>query len=786
MKYTLTAILLAMALHGVAIAADPNLPHVGYLLPGGGQRGTTVQVLIGGQKLGSAKAVLVSGTGIRGKVVKYYRPIITNNKYVREFRARIRDRQLQLAGKKLKVNPKKKEERIALPDETHPLAVALKTLSAAALRDLQVRLFDPIRKLQTKRAIADELLISLTIDRNAAPGPREIRILTKVGLSKPIRFFVGTVRDHVEPLWYTYKPSQPKALTLPVNIHGQLLPKQTDRYSFKARKGQPLVIQTRARELIPFMSDSVPGWFQPVITLKDAAGTELAYGDDFRFNPDPTITFTPPADGEYYLEIRDSIYRGREDFIYMITISRAPLVTSMFPLGMRSGTQAKIKLTGYNLTQTTTLLRGKPVAPGTTPKIYKQPLHGTSMLYSVDTPPEVLESNVNNTISASQKLALPQTVNGRIESPGDVDVFCFQAKAGQTIVAEILARRLNSPLDSMLHLMDAKGKILACNDDNPDTMNIGLQTHHADSYVRLKIPRDGRYYLRVSDTRGEGSPAHGYRLRLSHARPDFDVYMEPSSLTFTPGQTQSVTVHIDRKDGFTGAVDVNFAKEVNGATLSGNTIPAGAKSVQMTITAPNHPVQKRDKKGKKLPLPKTSFGIPKAIAFSATATAGVKTLTRRVIPADDITQAFVIHHLVPAEQCIALVTNSRRRMQRFLPANVKPVRLVPGKTTMMPLAPPSWILTSKTHQVSFSLVNPPKGVALKKVVIKDGKMLLPIIVDPKSDAAKGFRGNLILDAFQARKPGVDPKSKKPINTRAYPVGTQPAVPCEIVAVKPAK
>ncbi len=39
MKYTMTAILLAMAFCGVVHAANPNLPHVGYLLPGGGQRG---------------------------------------------------------------------------------------------------------------------------------------------------------------------------------------------------------------------------------------------------------------------------------------------------------------------------------------------------------------------------------------------------------------------------------------------------------------------------------------------------------------------------------------------------------------------------------------------------------------------------------------------------------------------------------------------------------------------------------------------------------------------------
>ena len=73
--------------------------------------------------------------------------------------------------------------------------------------------------------------------------------------------------------------------------------------------------------MIPYLADAVPGWFQATLTLRDAKGKEVAYTDDFRFNPDPIITYTIPADGEYLLEIKDSIYRGREDFVYRIAVS---------------------------------------------------------------------------------------------------------------------------------------------------------------------------------------------------------------------------------------------------------------------------------------------------------------------------------------------------------------------------------------------------------------------------------------------------------------------------------
>ncbi|MBT3279055.1 MAG: hypothetical protein HN909_00230 [Phycisphaerales bacterium] len=780
-RFVLTTFLLGLL--AAPVLAQSRTPYAGYLHPAGGKRGTTIRISLGGQLLTSANKVILSGTGVRGKIVQYNRAMANNQ--IREMGYRLRDMALERSGKKSDAKKTKKEKRVDLP-ETHPMVKALPTLSPAASKAMMARLRHPTARVQTKRAIAEQLEIDITIDANAAPGPRELRILTKSGLSNPIRFFVGTAPDHVEPMWFLYAPAQTKALTLPVTIHGQLLPRQTDRYTFKAQQGQTLVIQTRARELVPFMSDSVPGWFQPVILLTDTNGKRLAYGDDFRFNPDPTITFTPPASGEYVLEIRDSIYRGREDFVYQITIGKQPVVTSMFPLGLKRGTLTHTALEGWNLPTRRIVLDTKRVDPALAlPQVFSKAIGSTSVLYHVDSLLDVRESNVNDTFSASQRLPLGRVINGRIERPGDVDVFCFDGKAGQTVVAEITARQLNSPLDSILHLMDATGKVLAHNDDNPDAMNIGLKTHHADSYLRHTLPRAGTYYLRVSDTRSEGSPAHGYRLRLGVARPDFQVYMVPSSLTLGAAERQVVTVHVDRKDGFTGPIQIDFASKTPGMEILGNTIPAGANKVMMVIAGPPRYVNSKNKPGKSKKKDNPIFGRVLPVSFRASATIDKRPLTRRVIPADDITQAFVLHHLVPAEQCLVALTKARHWPQQFLPAKPAPLSLVPGTTKVLQLAAPKGVLDSTTHTASFSLVNAPKGVTLKKAYIKDETMFVPIVVEANSDAAKGFIGNLVLEAFQSRKPGKDPKTNKPTNTKANSVGPQPPIPCTIIAERPA-
>ena len=150
-------------------------------------------------------------------------------------------------------------------------------------------------------------------------------------------------------------------------MNGQILPGKIDRFRFAASKGQRLVVVASARELIPYIADAVPGWFQATLALYDDQGKELAYDDDFRFSPDPVLYYQIPADGQYMVEIKDAIYRGREDFVYRITIGELPFVTSIFPLGGQAGTQTIVELTGWNLPVKSLTVNDKDRGPGLYP-----------------------------------------------------------------------------------------------------------------------------------------------------------------------------------------------------------------------------------------------------------------------------------------------------------------------------------------------------------------------------------------------------------------------------------
>jgi hypothetical protein len=118
----------------------------------------------------------------------------------------------------------------------------------------------------------------------------------------------------------------------------------------------------------------------------------------------------------------------------------------------------------------------------------------------------VEEKEPNDGFREAQPIEYGKTVLGAIVQEGDVDVFRLDGKAGQSIVAEVQAGKLGSPLDSLLTLYDAHGQVVALNDDAPGA-DAGK-----DSKLAATFPSDGVYYLALSDANDHGSPLHAYRL----------------------------------------------------------------------------------------------------------------------------------------------------------------------------------------------------------------------------------------------------------------------------------
>ena len=116
-----------------------------------------------------------------------------------------------------------------------------------------------------------------------------------------------------------------------------------------------------------------------------------------------------------------------------------------------------------------------------------------------------------------EALKLPMLISGVISKDGEEKVFRFCARKGEQVVAEIFARRLGSPLDTVISVTGPDGKQIALNDDFPRP-NIGLNMQHVDSYICFKAPETGVYSVKVRDTAGAGGKDHQFFLRLDRPR----------------------------------------------------------------------------------------------------------------------------------------------------------------------------------------------------------------------------------------------------------------------------
>ncbi len=102
----------------------------------------------------------------------------------------------------------------------------------------------------------------------------------------------------------------------PIAFNGVLASKtDVDFFGFTAKQGQSLDIHVWARRLRSEMD--------PVLVLYNAQGAGIASNDD-NGGPDSFLRFAVPADGEYFLEVRDHLRRGGDAYHYRIEVS--PLV----------------------------------------------------------------------------------------------------------------------------------------------------------------------------------------------------------------------------------------------------------------------------------------------------------------------------------------------------------------------------------------------------------------------------------------------------------------------------
>ena len=244
--------------------------------------------------------------------------------------------------------------------------------------------------------------------------------------------------------------------------------------------------------------------------------------------------------------------------------------------------------------------------------------------------------SITVTEGAAAPSPCPQNVDGVVARPGEVCRKEIEVERPGRLVLDVAARRLGSPLDAVLTLRRAPGgPVLAQWDDVTNTVFVGtVPQAECDPIGVFDLAESGRYVAEVTDRTGHGGPGYFWRLDVHPPQPGFEVCSTRSTLPLARKVPLKVKFHVLRRDGFDGAVSLEF--------------PEGVRVVDGVATAGVDVVtaQLFSRKG----------GVPKPRPVEVFAAAEIDGRTVRVpvVPCDEYEQAFAWKHLVPAESFLLM------------------------------------------------------------------------------------------------------------------------------------
>ncbi len=750
-RYEFIGLLILCCCFGRVVSEAQDSPRLGFVYPAGAQSGTSVELTIGGRGLGALDTVLFNREGVSAEIVEH-----TSN-VKRKYGSYLRS--IGSIYKKVPWNISAEDfasyqEKARAIDEIKqgntvsrvPQDESFRRLPELSLQEFRAvaEKFRMMENVQSNAEISELLRVRVTVAPDAPPVFYEMRLNGRRGVSNPLSFHVGGLPEFNESEPNDKGEGKRYDASTPFLLNGQVMPGDVDRFRFVARAGQQLVLQVKARELIPYLADAVPGWFQATLRVVNAAGEEVAFADDFEFRPDPVLFFEVPADGEYSVEIRDAIFRGREDFVYRLQVGETPFVTSVFPLGAQLGEDRVAKISGWNLDNSRLKLNTKGNAPRTRlGRVKSSGELSNSFPYAISSGPVNVEGE---SVSSGDTIELGESVAGRVSQKGERDVYLFSGREGQSVCFEVRARRLGSPLDSRLTLIDSSGAVISEADNLPPE-NHGLLTDHADSLLEAVLPETGVYSLRLDDVQGRGGESYAYLLESREPKPDFELVVYPSGLKIPPGGSRAVSVKAFRRSGFEGPIQLSLGKKAKGFKLSGAIIPEGEDVAELVVTAP-------------------SEGGLHYLDFYGHAQIGESLIWRRAKPCEPAVQAFITHHYLDTSAFLVDVGGRKVNTPRY-DSGGGIVDLLRDGDTELRLLKNKWMERADA-QYEFELSENCRGVSIEGVREEKGAYVLNLRNESESDTRDGW---LVLECFVRWQK----KDKKGRARRIY-VGVLPAIP----------
>ncbi|MEP6673115.1 MAG: PPC domain-containing protein [Chthoniobacter sp.] len=457
------------------------------------------------------------------------------------------------------------------------------TCTGTNLEDARTLLFDEPGSFESQVLTADKgkFTAKIKVAPDARLGEHTLRIITASGIAD-VRTFYVTPFPMVAEADSKVRPKPVQHIELNTTVYGHTPDDAVAKYDVDLKKGQRLSVEVIGLRL----HTQTP--YDPFLAITKADGTPVIAVDDTGFSrQDPVASILAPEDGKYIISVRDTTNAGPGVCAYLMNIGTFARPLAVYPAGGPAGETVKVKLIGD--------------ASGPIEQSVKLPEKADDSfdLYTVNqdqpTPqpnemrvsyfPNVLETEPNNDIAHATVVAqeFPVALNGIIDEKDDVDYFKFKVKKDQQFDFTVFARRLGSPLDSVIDIYNEKGGKIGTNDD----------AGGPDSYLRWKAPADGEYCVAVHDQLYRGGPNYVYRLEVTAVEPKLTAWLpemtinqnqDRRAITVPKGNRYASLVRIKRAD-VAGDVQLEPVALPPGITASVPTVDKSVDTVPVVFEA---------------------------------------------------------------------------------------------------------------------------------------------------------------------------------------------------------
>jgi hypothetical protein len=307
-------------------------------------------------------------------------------------------------------------------------------------------------KLSAK--VVDKATLELTAAADLKPGTYELKVQGPGGQSGAVQLYV----DDLPQVFGNGPNDSTERATiadLPADYWGKFDQRgEANYFAFEGKSGQMIVLDAAAQRL--------GSKANLMVELLDASGRLLGSSNGFDTDREPLLAVKLPADGRYVARVTELEAAASAEHFYRLSVGSFAYVSGCYPLAVAPNKESKVRLVGLNCPADAWATvnaggSGETDVPLDATKIrWRKPLK-----VMIGNGAEPIETEPNDHPGEANPIAVPGSVNGRIDHPGDVDLFRFDAKAGRNYVVETLASRRGSPVDTRIEVLHSDGSPVA-------------------------------------------------------------------------------------------------------------------------------------------------------------------------------------------------------------------------------------------------------------------------------------------------------------------------------------